>query len=54
MVVLPYDEPGRGGIETQQSMIPLGVLERLKKKQVVLRFQHVLTKRIKRVSERKS
>ena len=35
---LPYNEPDRGGIETEQSMIHLGVLGRLKKKnQVVLR-----------------
>ena len=30
VVVLPYSEPHRGGIETQQSMIHLGGLERLK------------------------
>ena len=37
VVVLPYRGPHRGGVEAQQSMIHLGVLERLKK-QVVLRF----------------
>ena len=34
---LPYNEPDRGGIETEQSMIHLGVLGRLKKTRVVLR-----------------
>ena len=37
VVVLPYRGRHRGGVETQQSMIHLGVLERLKK-QIVLRF----------------
>ena len=37
VVVLPYRGLHRGGIETQQSMIHLGVLERLNK-QIVLRF----------------
>ena len=48
MVILPYNEPDRGGIETEQSKIHLDVLGRLKKNRVV-RFQHVLTQRIKRV-----
>ena len=50
MVILPYNEPDRGGIETEHSKIHLGVLERLKKNRVV-RFYDVLTKRLKRVLE---
>ena len=46
MVILPYNEPDRGGIETERSKIDLGVLGRLKKNRVV-RFYDALTKREK-------
>ena len=46
MVILPYNESDRGGIETEHSKIALGVLGRLKKNRVV-RFYDVLTKREK-------
>ena len=50
VVILPYNEPDRGGIETEHSKIHLDVLGRLKKNGVD-RFYDVLTKRLKRVLE---
>ena len=50
MVILPYNESERGGIETEQSKVHLGVLGHLRKNRVV-GFYDVLTKRLKRVLE---
>ena len=47
MVILPYNEPDRGGIEIEHSKIDFGVLGRLKKNRVV-RFYDALTKREKK------
>ena len=50
VVILRYNEPDRGGNETEHSKIHSGVLGRLEKNRVV-RFYDVLTKRLKQVLE---
>ena len=44
MVVLPYGVPRRGGFQTQQYVIQLGMLERTQK-QIVLRSNMFATKK---------